>query len=223
MHIDPSTPEAFCASLKAARQRRGIALETISTATKVAVSQYVALERGHLRHWPTGLFRRAYFRDYVEAIGLPVSETVEAFLRLFPEDGKAPAAEQRLEAEPLRLTIEPRRAPADLTRRVLTAAGDAAVVLAVAGVAAFVSPATFSQAAVALAIPYYSLRMMRAGTAAWHLGSSTADQAQMESPAPEPQPAVLEHRSRRWVPDARRVRRVTPDAARLRVRIKLVR
>ncbi|MBY0497959.1 MAG: helix-turn-helix domain-containing protein [Cyanobacteria bacterium] len=97
--------EAFCLALKAARQRRGLTLENIAEATKVCVSYYAALEANDVRRWPKGLFRRAFFRGYVTAIGLPDDETMGEFVRLFPEDERAaaPAAPAPLRSRLARL------------------------------------------------------------------------------------------------------------------------
>lgn len=49
--------------------RRGITLGRIAAVTKVCASHFAALECGDLRRWPKGLFRRAFFRGYVEMTG----------------------------------------------------------------------------------------------------------------------------------------------------------
>ena len=85
-----STPEAFCAALKRAREARCISLREISASTKIAVNHLTALERADLRHWPKGIYRRAYFRDYAKAVGLP-DEAIGRFLHFFAEDEGAPA------------------------------------------------------------------------------------------------------------------------------------
>lgn len=77
----------FCAALKAARERAGISLSGIAQATKIPAFLFEALERGDLRRWPNGLFRRSFFRDYVKAIGVPVDETCQEFARLFSDGG----------------------------------------------------------------------------------------------------------------------------------------
>ena len=46
---------------------------------------FAALERGDLRRWPKGLFRRSFFQDYVRMIGVPVAEACAEFVRLFPD------------------------------------------------------------------------------------------------------------------------------------------
>ena len=79
------SPEEFCLGLKAARERKGITLAEIANSTKLPVSMFVALERGDLRRWPKGLFRRSFFRGYVKMIDVPVAEAFAEFIRLFPD------------------------------------------------------------------------------------------------------------------------------------------
>jgi hypothetical protein len=88
----PQSREEFCLALKATRERKGITLDEIASTTKIPASVFAALERGDLRRWPKGLFRRSFFRDYARAIGLPGSDTCDEFVRLFPDDEGAPVA-----------------------------------------------------------------------------------------------------------------------------------
>ena len=73
---------------------------------------FAALERGDLKRWPKGLFRRSFFRDYVRMIGLPVAETTDEFVRLFPDDTAkeltraAAAANDGDESSALRLAFD---------------------------------------------------------------------------------------------------------------------
>ena len=78
--------QEFCLALKAARERSGISLAEITKTTNIPSSLFAGLERNDLRHWPGGLFRRSFFRDYARAIGLPVAETCAEFVRLFPDE-----------------------------------------------------------------------------------------------------------------------------------------
>lgn len=93
-----TTPEAherrkaFCARLKSERERRDRSIEAIADATKVKASLLQAFERGDVSRWPKGIYRRAFFRDYVTAIGLPVSQHVAEFVELFPDGDGPPAA-----------------------------------------------------------------------------------------------------------------------------------
>jgi transcriptional regulator with XRE-family HTH domain len=76
---------AYCEQLKDARERKGIRLDAIAARTKVSESLFAALERGDVSRWPSGIYRRSFFRAYAGAIGLPVDSTLDEFLRLFPD------------------------------------------------------------------------------------------------------------------------------------------
>lgn len=84
--------EAFGRRLATVRTRRGVALEDIAQRMKVSTSLLAALERGDASRWPKGLFRRAFFRDYLLAIGLPAEPYVSEFLQLFPDGEEHPVA-----------------------------------------------------------------------------------------------------------------------------------
>jgi transcriptional regulator with XRE-family HTH domain len=75
----------YCERLKDARERKGIRLDAIAARTKVSESLFVALERGDVSRWPSGIYRRSFFRAYAGAIGLPVDSALDEFLRLFPD------------------------------------------------------------------------------------------------------------------------------------------
>ena len=95
---------AFCAQIKNARERRGVSLHTIAVSTKISESLFTELERGDLARWPTGIYRRAFFREYAAFVGLPVESMVSEFVRLFPEDVEQVTSELRVPG-PLRLTL----------------------------------------------------------------------------------------------------------------------
>ena len=67
---------AFAAQLKAARERRGMSLHMISEITKVSETLFYDLERCDVSRWPTGIYRRAFFREYAALIGMPGEATV---------------------------------------------------------------------------------------------------------------------------------------------------
>jgi transcriptional regulator with XRE-family HTH domain len=151
----------FGPRLKAAREQRGIALHDIAATTKVSASLLVALERGDVSRWPKGIFRRAFFRDYVVAIGLPADPNVAEFLELFPDGEEhpfAPAPAPRAQADAaLRLTLaaEPRW---QVSRASLYRAfAYFASVLLVVSVLAWWLDAGASGAAVMCALCYYPL------------------------------------------------------------------
>src|SRR5918994_6303329 len=79
-----SDRQTFGPRLRRERERRGITLDTIATVTKVSADLWDGLERNDYSRWPSGIFARAFVRDYARAIGLDGDEVVEEFCRLFP-------------------------------------------------------------------------------------------------------------------------------------------
>ena len=119
---------AFGRRLQAARERSGVSLDEIAQATKVSPALLASLERGDASRWPKGLFRRAFFRDYVGAIGLPTEPNISEFLQLFPDGEHHPIAAGAVDsaaAPALRLSLAPRTtwkiSLADVRQEFLTA------------------------------------------------------------------------------------------------------
>lgn len=79
-----SDRHTFGPRLRSERERRGISLDTIATATKVSADLWEGLERNDFSRWPSGIFARAFIRDYARAVGLDSDEIVDEFCRLFP-------------------------------------------------------------------------------------------------------------------------------------------
>jgi len=79
-----SDRETFGPRLRAERERRGISLATIATTTKVGADLWEGLERNDFSRWPSGIFARAFVRDYARAVGLDADDVVDEFCRLFP-------------------------------------------------------------------------------------------------------------------------------------------
>jgi transcriptional regulator with XRE-family HTH domain len=79
-----SETESFGPRLRTERERRGISIETIASVTKVGGDLWDGLERNDFSRWPSGIFARAFVRDYARAIGLDADEVVDEFCRLFP-------------------------------------------------------------------------------------------------------------------------------------------
>ncbi len=101
---------AYCEQLKEVRTRRGITLTEIAERSKVNEGLYAGLERGDVSRWPTGIYRRSFFREYALALGLPIDAALSEFLQLFPEEGEqriAPAL--TMPGGPLRMTLADRR------------------------------------------------------------------------------------------------------------------
>lgn len=79
-----SDRDTFGLRLRLEREWRGISLETIASVTRVNPELWEGLERNDFSRWPTGIFARAFVRDYARAVGLDADEVVEEFCRLFP-------------------------------------------------------------------------------------------------------------------------------------------
>ena len=79
-----SDPQVFGLRLRRERERRGISLEQLATATNVGADLWEGLERSDLSRWPSGIFARAFVRDYARVVGLDPEELVDEFCRLYP-------------------------------------------------------------------------------------------------------------------------------------------
>lgn len=165
---DDSVSLAFCRRLKATRERSGVSLHDIAESTKICPSHLAALERGDLRYWPKGFFRRAFFRGYVGMIGLPVEETVEEFVQLFPDDEIPPA---KSAARPTPAADAPRLAldvcwhgpTTSFRSRLATSALDLAVVLLVAVGLAWLMSRDLATLTAIVATSYFTLAKLVLG------------------------------------------------------------
>jgi cytoskeletal protein RodZ len=231
----PRSREEFCRALKAARQRRGVTLDHISKVTKVCATYFEGLERNDLQHWPKGIFRRAFFRGYVEQIGLPVTESIEEFLRLFPDDGHTATlpAVAAVPANPLRLGLDRswHGPKIPIKARMLTAAIDGVLVFAIAGgLVLWTSLAVATCIAIASVTYFLLSRILFNDSPARLLSrvrvtrSSEATAAAPDAPveveelAEESEERHEPESKRVWISDARRVR---ARDGRMRVRIKM--
>jgi hypothetical protein len=153
------TEDSFGGRLRRERERRQIALSSISANTKINAALFEALEREDLSRWPTGIFRRAFIRAYATAIGLDPDVVQREFLERFPDPAdvlpiaapeSAPAATVGASGETvLRLTLGDAGAPfsngrllADMRRRLAAVACDGGVVTAIA-ITVFVASGKF--------------------------------------------------------------------------------
>jgi cytoskeleton protein RodZ len=84
MAADPS--DDFGSRLRAARERKGIALREIANRTKISVAVLEALERNDISRLPGGIFSRAFVRSYAHEVGLDPEQTIQEFLAQFPHD-----------------------------------------------------------------------------------------------------------------------------------------
>ena len=223
---------AFGHVLRAARERRGLTIGRIAEVTKVCPSHFQALERGDVGRWPRGLFRRAFFRGYVEMIDLPVAETLEEFIRLFPEDAasattQAPSRQEAAETLPLVLDDSWHGSKAPVTSRLAAAVIDLGIVMLPALVVWFLGRNPVAAIAIA-SVSYFTLGTLFLGGSpsawAWQRRSVLARALSLISrPAAAPAPKPVEEpvegfrlgEERSWTTDARRV-----GPPRIRVRFK---
>lgn len=89
------TREAFGPNLRRARLQRGIAIEHVAQATNIAQDLLEALERNDFSEWPTGIFARAYVRQYAQVVGVDPEATVDEFCRNFPQGDRRAEAVMR--------------------------------------------------------------------------------------------------------------------------------
>jgi cytoskeleton protein RodZ len=93
--IDGAT---FGAYLQNHRDGRNLSLRDIVARTKIAERHLAALERGDIRSWPGGIYRRAMVRAYAAAVGLDPETTVCDFAATFdepPQVEASPSVESR--------------------------------------------------------------------------------------------------------------------------------
>lgn len=162
-----SAQTAFGHRLREARERRGLSIDAIAAATKINGALFAELERGDVKHWPSAIFRRAFFREYTAAIGLDPEPLLPDFLRLFPEDPSI-QADTVVRPDPPRMTLAPGRSwtAATAWRRAATALSELALVAA--GAALLTSYTTVSAwtAIAIVAVGYWTLGTATVGRGA---------------------------------------------------------
>jgi len=94
-----SDPDEYGPSLRRRRERRGISLDELAAATKVSVDLWEGMERNDFSRWPSGVFARAFMRDYARTVGLDPDAVVDEFCRQFPTGDRRAARIVRAQAE----------------------------------------------------------------------------------------------------------------------------
>jgi hypothetical protein len=102
---------SFGTRLKLQREEQQIPLATIAEKTKIKLSLLEGLERDDVSRWPSGIFRRSYFRAYAGAIGLNPDQLLREFQALYPDPDAPDVTQALLET---RLNAHPRRPPTRL-------------------------------------------------------------------------------------------------------------
>jgi hypothetical protein len=103
----------FGTRLRLQREEQQIPLATIAEQTKIKLSLLEGLERDDVSRWPTGIFRRSYFRAYARAIGLEADRMLPEFLVLHPDPDANDDLTQAV-AQAQQLNGHPRRPPTRL-------------------------------------------------------------------------------------------------------------
>lgn len=181
-----SDRETFGPRLRSERERRGITLETIAIVTNVSVELWQGLERNDFSRWPSGIFARAFVRDYAKAIGLDADEVVDEFCRLFPVGDRRASRVIKAQAELIGHTPEyrddfslpggDRRASARhaveqararrmrLAPRAVAAGIDALTVATAASIVTLALPVPFWTTLGVTALVYYGVATVAAGS-----------------------------------------------------------
>jgi transcriptional regulator with XRE-family HTH domain len=150
----------FGSRLRQQRERRQVSLSSVADLTKINKSLLASLESGDASHWPRGIYRRAFLREYAAAIGLPSEPIIAEFRDLFPEGGDVgPRWTPPHATEELRLTFAPERrwsthSPAI---RVGAAIADGALVIAGSAAISMVLHVSVGSVIAILALIYYSV------------------------------------------------------------------
>jgi cytoskeleton protein RodZ len=79
---------SFGEDLRMERISRGIALEHISSVTKISQHHLVALEQNRFRNLPGGILNKGIVRGYTGAIGLDQHDWTERFLKAYVDAGQ---------------------------------------------------------------------------------------------------------------------------------------
>ena len=77
--------DAFGPNLRRLRIQHHVTIEEIAASTKLAASLFHGLERNDFSHWPSGVYARAYVRQYAVAVGAEPDSTVDEFCRYFSQ------------------------------------------------------------------------------------------------------------------------------------------
>jgi hypothetical protein len=164
---EPTTLGPF---LRRERERRGLALRTISENTKVSIALLEGLEADDISRWPGGIFRRAFVRSYAQCVGLDGDDVMRQFEKQFPADGAEGAdsgcapnvGRHAVVVRPFPQRHGPAAGPLPTRSRVLGTAAD----LTVAVVLAFGCAAAGSRMLwpVLLIACYYAIGVMMTGT-----------------------------------------------------------
>jgi cytoskeletal protein RodZ len=78
----------FGEDLRKEREARGIAIESITDATKISGRHLVALEEEHFDVLPGGVFNKGIVRSYARVVGLDENTWVDRFMSAYQNSGQ---------------------------------------------------------------------------------------------------------------------------------------
>jgi transcriptional regulator with XRE-family HTH domain len=96
----------FGEALKRAREERGVALDAVASATRIARHHLDALERGDLESLPSGPFGRSYLRSYAEFLGIDPEPILDSYRSKEADKGLGPAERRERAARELSRLLE---------------------------------------------------------------------------------------------------------------------
>ena len=102
--------DQFGPRLRRERERRRITLDEVAEATRVSADLFEAMENNDFSRWPSGIFARAFVRDYARYLGLDADAVVDEFCRHFPHGDRRASRLLHAQAE---LLGHPYDLPAD--------------------------------------------------------------------------------------------------------------
>jgi len=101
---------AFGETLKRAREARGVALDAVASATRIARHHLEALERSDLEALPGGPFGRSYLRSYAEFLGIDPEPILDSYRTEEADKGLGPAESRERAMRDLSRLLERRPA-----------------------------------------------------------------------------------------------------------------
>ena len=119
----------FGATLREAREARGISLRQIANATKISKTALEALERNDVSRLPGGIFTRSFVRSYADEVGLDPEETIREFLAHFPIDDVADWSPYAKESQEHDLFLSQQRMAGTVLRLIMVSAPVAGLLL----------------------------------------------------------------------------------------------
>ena len=183
-----SDRDTFGPRLRRERERRAISLDTIADVTNVSMDLWQGLERNDFSRWPTGIFARAFVRDYAKAVGLDADEIVDEFCRLFPIGDRRANRVLREQAaligHPTEYRDDPRLLPPEgdrraasreareqawsrrmrLAPRAVAAIVDSAAIVSAAAILALATPASYWPSLAVITLVYYAASTVAVGS-----------------------------------------------------------